>query len=285
MTLKEFQNKSIDELGTVFSISEAKYIIDLMISKFLNVKKIQLVLMANNELEENLIESLHKAIVRLKNNEPFQYILEEEAFYGYIFKVNESVLIPRPETEELVEWVIQSYGDLNQNLNLLDIGTGSGCIPISLKLNLNNSTVSACDISEEALVVAQENSHNLKAEINFFKLDILDEENWTNQNKYDYIISNPPYIPNKEKKLMHENVLNFEPGLALFVADLEPLLFYEKIMNFALLKLKKNGFLFFECNEYNALEVVSMLERNAFCNIELRKDINGKNRMVKTQLK
>lgn len=284
MTLKELQNKAINELVEVFSKSEAKYIIDLMLGKFLKVEKIQLVILANKPVEITVINSLNNTLERLKNKEPFQYILEEEEFYGYLFKVNKNVLIPRPETEELVEWIINSYGDLNQKLSLLDIGTGSGCIPISLKINLKNAKVSACDISEKALAIAEENSENLKADVNFFKLNILAEKEWYRQCNYDYIVSNPPYIPNKEKKLMHENVLNFEPNLALFVEDEAPLIFYEKIINFSLLKLKKNGFLFFECNEYNALEVISLLERNTFCNIELRKDINGKNRMIKAQL-
>ena len=284
MTLKELQNKAINELIQVFSKSEAKYIIDLMLGKFLKVEKIQLVILANKPVEITVINFLNNTLERLKNKEPFQYILGEEEFYGYSFKVNKNVLIPRPETEELVEWIINSYGDLNQKLNILDIGTGSGCIPISLKINLKNAKVSACDISEKALAIAEENSENLKVDVNFFKLNILAKKALDSQFKYDYIISNPPYIPNKEKKLMHENVLNFEPSLALFVEDEEPLIFYEKIINFSLLKLKKNGFLFFECNEYNALEVIYLLERNTFCNIELRKDINGKNRMVKAQL-
>lgn len=284
MTLKELQNKTIGDLESVFSKSEAKFIVDLLMSKFLKIKKIRLVVIANDFAEEPLINFLNNAVKRLKTNEPFQYILEEEEFYGYDFKVSSNVLIPRPETEELVEWVIATYGNLTQELSLLDIGTGSGCIPISLKKNLQKAKVSACDISEEALVIAKENGLKLEAEVHFFQLDILNEENWGSQNSYDYIISNPPYIPNKEKELMHENVLDFEPGLALFVEDDEALIFYEKIMQFSLLKLNKNGFLFFECNEYNAAEVVSLLKENGFSHVELRKDINGRDRMIKAQL-
>lgn len=284
MTLKDLQNKTIDDLEGFFSKNEAKYIIDLMIGKFLKVKKIQLVLLAKKPVENSLEKYLKTVVERLKNKEPFQYILEEEEFYGYTFKVNENVLIPRPETEELVEWLIESYKDKNQVLNLLDIGTGSGCIPIVLQKKLQNALVSACDISEKAIELAKENSLILNAKVNFFKLDILNKKDWESQDSYDFIISNPPYIPNEEKKLMSENVLNFEPGLALFVEDEEPLIFYEKIIQFSLMKLKKNGFLFFECNEYNAQEVVAVLKKYAFSFIELRKDISGKDRMIKAQL-
>lgn len=232
-------------------------------------------------INENQVTLLDEYILRLKNDEPIQHILQEEFFYGMPFKVTKDVLIPRPETEELVEWILEGCKHKN-DLNILDIGTGSGCIAIALKTNLPNSEVHAVDVSENALKIAQENALNIGVDIIFKQLDILNNENWNQLDFYDIIVSNPPYIPHKEKALMHNNVLQYEPSTALFVQDEDPLIFYQKITQLAIQKLNPKGALYFECNEYNALEVENLL-KNHFQSVDLKKDINGKLRMTRAK--
>jgi release factor glutamine methyltransferase len=223
---------------------------------------------------------------RLLNGEPIQYITGFAWFYGLKFKVNPNVLIPRPETEELVEWVLQTVGK-RKGMSVLDIGTGSGCIPVTLKLKNPNLEVSAVDISEGALITASRNAYRQNADVIFQRLDILNEDNWANLGKFNIIVSNPPYIPTAEKALMERNVLAFEPELALFVEDDNALIFYEKIAEFAKKHLFTEGgadYLFFECNQYNALDVVEMLQKMGFSEVELRKDMSGNDRMIRANL-
>ena len=279
MTIKELHFKSVKKILPLYSKSEASYILNIFLCEFLNINKLKLSLSINETATEELQDYIINTLKRLLKNEPFQYILGNEAFYGYTFKVTEDVLIPRPETEELVEWVMQTVGE--KEVQILDIGTGSACIPISLSKELNFAKVSACDISLEALKIAEENNCNLDANVFLFKLDILNEKLWQSDVQYDVIVSNPPYIPNKEKALMSKNVLNFEPELALFVKDDDALIFYEKIADYAKTRLSENGFLFFECNEFNAKQVLKMLEKKQYSNIELRKDLCGRDRMIK----
>lgn len=283
MTIKELLKTSVQSLSN-FSKNEASYILELFICDFMKINKSQLLLIqnvfANDELKSYLIEIIN----RLNKNEPYQYILGNEEFYSFTFKVNKHVLIPRPETEELVEWIIETTRNITKEISILDIGTGSGCIPISLDKNIKNADVFAIDVSEKALEVAIENNSILEANVSFTKQDILDKSLWKNNEFYDIIVSNPPYIPNSEKSLMHSNVLDYEPEIALFVENNKPFLFYEIIADFALLNLKSGGFLFFECNEFNAKYVVKLLEKRKFKNVELRKDLSGRDRMIKTEL-
>ncbi len=220
---------------------------------------------------------------RLLLHEPVQYILEEADFYGYKFKVDENVLIPRQETEELVYWIKNTVKKsfVKNEIRLLDIGTGSGCIPISLKKILRQLEVHAIDVSEKAIAVAKENATRNEVEIEFHFNDILDSTGWNDFPDFDIIVSNPPYIPHKESDLMPENVKRFEPHLALFVEDDEPLIFYRMIASFANKKLKKGGFLFFETNEFNAPKVLSMLQNNGFTEVILKQDLEGKDRMIR----
>jgi len=213
------------------------------------------------------LEKLQAIQARLATNEPVQYILGQADFYGLKFKVTPDVLIPRPETEELVYWILESVNK-SSAIKIVDIGTGSGCIPITLKKKLPNAKISGLDISPAALKIVQE-------------VDILKENNWSKSPNYDVIISNPPYIPYREINLMPKQVTNFEPSLALFVENKEPLIFYRKIAQFALLRLNKDGQLFFECNEFNAKKVVLILEALGFSQVELQKDMEGKERMVR----
>jgi release factor glutamine methyltransferase len=206
-------------------------------------------------------------------------------FYGLQFKVNPSVLIPRPETEELVEWVLNS--NLPQTaINILDIGTGSGCIAISLKKNLPNATIWAIDISAEALKTAKENAKLNDAEVHFIETDVLNQNQTFNllPLNFNLIISNPPYVTPADKGLMHANVTDFEPHTALFVPQDDPLLFYKSIADLAAKKLIKGGLLFFEINESYGEETAVMLEEKQFKQVELRKDLSGRDRMIKASL-
>lgn len=222
-------------------------------------------------------ERIKSIVLRLKNSEPIQYIFGETEFFGLKLKVNSSVLIPRPETEELVEWIVQSK--LSENCKILDIGTGSGCIAIAIKSRLKNAEVSGIDISPEALETARLNAIENGLEINFYPADIFNMKNFEGE-KFDVIVSNPPYIRESEKVLMHSNVLNYEPEIALFVSDNDPLKYYRAIAIFAKRSLHENGKLFFEINENFKSEMVELLSDIGFKDIEIRKDINGKNRMV-----
>ena len=222
-------------------------------------------------------ERIKSIVLRLKNSEPIQYIFGETEFFGLKLKVNSSVLIPRPETEELVEWIVRSK--LSENCKILDIGTGSGCIAIAIKSRLKNAEVSGIDISPEALETARLNAIENGLEINFYPADIFNMKNFEGE-KFDVIVSNPPYIRESEKVLMHSNVLDYEPEIALFVSDNDPLKYYREIARFAKSNLYDNGKLFFEINENFKSEMVELLSDIGFNNIEIRKDINGKNRMV-----
>jgi release factor glutamine methyltransferase len=229
----------------------------------------------------------------LQQEKPIQYITGETWFYGLRFQVNENTLIPRPETEELVEWIIESQKSnvQSQTLAILDIGTGTGCIPISLKTNILQANVSAIDVSEHALEVAKRNAELNKVEINFIQANILEVQDLSQlstpnsqlRTNFDIIVSNPPYVRNLEKQEIKKNVLDYEPHLALFVEDTDALLFYRKIAQLALKNLSPNGLLFFEINQYLGNETVELLKKLGFKNIELKKDLYGNDRMIKCE--
>ena len=234
------------------------------------------------------IDKFKEAIKRLNNHEPIQYIIGKTEFYSLLFKVNEAVLIPRPETEELVDWIISKFRIQNSELKILDIGTGSGCIAISLAKNLPNAKVFALDVSKEALNVAKANAWQNDVEVEFIEADIL---NWKqeagNMNldfkdlNLDIIVSNPPYVRASEKEQMKPNVLAHEPDLALFVKDEDSLLFYRNITQFASQFLNTKGQLFFEINEYLGNDMFKLLNDKGFIDIELKQDIFAKDRMIK----
>ena len=223
------------------------------------------------------LEKIKGIVTRLKKFEPIQYILGETEFYGLKLKVDTSVLIPRQETEELVHWIIQS--EIPEEIIILDIGTGSGCIALALKGKFKKAKVFGIDISDQALEVARQNAVKNGLDVEFIKADILNWEHfeWGN---YNVIVSNPPYIRELEKVKMHANVLNFEPENALFISDNDPLIFYRAIAEFAKKHLANKGWLFFEINENLGSEMNQLLIDFGFCNIEKRKDINGKDRMA-----
>ncbi len=234
------------------------------------------------ELELDDLALLEPALQRLQRHEPLQYILAKAWFCDLELKVNTSVLIPRPETEELVAWILESKP--KSGASLLDIGTGSGCISLTLAKHLPSAQVSALDLDPNALALAQENANHLGLNVAFKKINILDTKQWELLDKYDVIVSNPPYIPIIEKAKMSENVLLFEPHLALFVEAENALIFYEKIADFSIVHLKRNGLLFFECNEFNAADCLNMLIEKGFSNLEIKQDLQGKDRMIKCTL-
>ncbi|MBO9675474.1 MAG: peptide chain release factor N(5)-glutamine methyltransferase [Sphingobacteriaceae bacterium] len=267
------------ELEPLYESDEAKTLFSLAAEQVLALSPGKLMMKKNEAVSFINVQKFLSILNDLQIGKPIQHILGEAHFYGLVFKVNENVLIPRPETEELVEWIISvNASEGSKKLSILDIGTGSGCIPVTLKKHLPNAKVSTLDVSADAIEVAKQNALQIGVEINFITADIL---TFKSEEKFDVIVSNPPYIRDLEKNEMHNNVLLYEPHLALFVGDENPLIFYKAIADFAKTNLKPKGKLFFEINEYLGEKTIKMLSGKGFNNIELRKDMQGKDRMVK----
>ncbi len=279
MTLAEIQKKYWDALSFAYDARETRTVTKIVFEKVLELQSHILFLERFRILTADQIERLNDILKRLLTHEPVQYILEEADFYGLKFKVNQHVLIPRPETEELVDWVQSEMGNQKSEICILDIGTGSGCIPVSIAKKISNAIVEALDISEDALKIAEMNNHLHQTRVKFFKQDILNEILPTG--KYDIIISNPPYISLNEKPSLAENVLKFEPHLALFSPSSDDLIFYRKISEQSIDALQPQGKLFFEIHHSKGAEVVALMIHLGFENVELRKDLSGKDRMVK----
>ncbi|AMC12126.1 protein-(glutamine-N5) methyltransferase, release factor-specific [Lutibacter profundi] len=281
MNLFSFKKYFFSELSTSFPKTEIQSFFNILIEHTLKLSRVEIALNPAVEISKTHLYFLQKALSSLKKSIPIQYIIGETAFYGLTFKVSKNVLIPRPETEELVNWVLNDTKHID-NINILDIGTGSGCIAISIAKNIPNTKVYALDISSKALKIAKENAKLNNVNIEFIEADIL---NFTKPNKkFDIIISNPPYVRELEKEQMQKNVLANEPHLALFVKNENPLLFYNKIADFAVANLKQNGSIYFEINQYLGKETVSLLKSKEFKNIKLKKDIFGVHRMLKATI-
>jgi release factor glutamine methyltransferase len=287
VTINEAYNYLKNHLVKIYDAKEAANIAELVIEKISGLKKTARILnkqQALNNAQQNILQKYLQELIRHK---PVQYVLNEAWFAGMKFFVDETVLIPRPETEELVEWIVQDNSPLTIHhfpFTILDIGTGSGCIAIVLKKKINNADVFAVDISEPALKIAALNAQENNVYINFSKADILQNQTNINLPLFDVIVSNPPYITKKESAEMHANVVAYEPHLALFVPDENPLLFYDAISSFALSHLKENGSLFFEIHENSGDEILTLLQQKGFQSIEIKKDLQQKNRMVKAVL-
>lgn len=280
MQLKEIKKIFHKELDTIYPKEEVASFFYLLIEHYLGLQRFVLSLEPNKVVNKEEEQPLFEALSQLKLQKPIQYIIGETQFMDMFFKVDENVLIPRPETEELVRWIIEDYQDeRSRNLKVLDIGTGSGCIAISLAKNFPDAKVYAMDISSEAIKVAKENAEQNKVAISFIEGNILELE--TIGVVFDVIVSNPPYVRELEKKEMHANVLENEPDLALFVSDKDPLIFYKKITDFAKQNLKNKGALYFEINQYLGTETKAIVTESNFYEVILRKDIFGQDRMVK----
>ncbi|RYE22725.1 MAG: peptide chain release factor N(5)-glutamine methyltransferase [Sphingobacteriales bacterium] len=266
-------------LQPLYDAQEAAAIAHEVLEHITGLSKMQRLIDKDNLLTDTQQQQYDSMQAALLKGIPMQYVLGHAWFMGRQFMVDDNVLIPRPETEELVQWIIDDHRD-KTNLSILDIGTGSGCIPISSQLVLPHATVTSCDISEGALNTARKNATTLGADVNFLQRDILNEREQQQLDTYDIIVSNPPYIPINEKETLHENVRNHEPGLALFVPENDPQLFYREIAKFALNHLKPGGQLYFELHVDYAQETEALLKTMGYTT-ELRKDMHGNWRMVR----
>ena len=273
MTLDELKQIFIDQLSSIYEVDEVESIFLIYIEDKLDLKfQPQLTIQNTKEVLSDLSE--------LKQGKPIQHITQKAFFYDHFFYVNENTLIPRPETEELIELIRNDFPQ-DKKLSIVDLGTGTGCIPITLSKLFPNAQVSALDVSSKALEVAQLNAKNLAASVHFIQQDLL--QDFELNEKFDIIISNPPYIRNLEKSEMHQNVLDFEPHLALFVEDHDPLIFYRKVFDFAEKHLKENGTIYCEINQYLGDETKQIFQKK-YPNTQIIKDISGNDRMLKSSI-
>jgi len=280
MKIKQYRTQFIKELSSLYDAYEAESFFYLILENKYNLRQIDLALNHELAFSDADLEVLESFLNELKKEVPIQYLLGKTNFYGLDFEVNENVLIPRPETEELVDWIINENKilDKTKKLKILDIGTGSGCIAISLAKNLPNAEVYAMDVSKRAIETAKKNARNNNAKIIFILKSVLELE--ILKSNFDIIVSNPPYVRHLEKQEIKKNVLDYEPHLALFVDDNDALVFYRKIAELAQKNLLEKGQLYFEINQYLGKEMTELLEKMDFKNIELRKDIYDNDRMI-----
>jgi len=261
---------------------EAAAIANLVMENITGMKKIDRIIHKDHILSAEDVQRLERYASELQQHKPVQYVLHEAWFCGMKFFVDESVLIPRPETEELVDWMFTEMKLANKFASTcLDVGTGSGCIAVALKKKLPSSMVLACDMSEKALEVAERNARALSADVQFQLLDFLDENQLSNLPSIDLLVSNPPYIPATEKNSIARNVVDYEPHLALFVPDTDPIIFYRAMVSFAIRYMRKGAMIFAELHETTAQDVAHMFDMNGLQNVELKRDIHGKPRMIK----
>lgn len=282
MKIKDLRTSFVNSLSEFYDSEEVLSFFYLLSEEILGLTRVHVAVNLDKILSNNEIRDFDSAKNRLEDQEPIQYIIGKTDFYGLSFVVNTNVLIPRPETEELVDWIIKDRLNPNDSITILDIGTGSGCIAISLAKKIPGAKVYAIDVSEQAIKVAEENAKINKVNITFVKADILESQDLFRS--FDVIVSNPPYVRELEKREMRSNVLNNEPSRALFVSNDQPLIFYEKITSLAKSKLKKEGVLYFEINQYLGLETKNMIEKSGFVSVEIRRDLYGNERMIKACL-
>ncbi|MCH2488617.1 MAG: peptide chain release factor N(5)-glutamine methyltransferase [Flavobacteriales bacterium] len=289
VTLKELQHTFQAELAALYPSEEVRSFFNLLTDAYFGMSPVEIVLNGTKELSEAEIKPFLAAIQRLKQYEPIQYIIGETEFYGALFSVNKHTLIPRPETEELVAWILSDCRTIQSDtstlntqdasISILDIGTGTGCIAITLASQLPNAEVTAIDVSEDTLKIASKNANQLAVSVNFVQEDILSATELPA--KYDVIVSNPPYVRDLEKDAMSPNVLAHEPATALFVSNDDPLVFYRAIAKLAAKHLKPQGSLYFEINEYLSSEMEQLMKQEGFAEIVLKKDGFGKFRMLR----
>lgn len=271
-------------LSSIFSENEINLMLKCLTVKRLSISNIEYINSSGDLLSESDLLYYNFALKRILNNEPFQYIIGDVEFYGLELNCDARALIPRPETEELVDWILSTL-DKNAKLEIADLCSGSGCIALSLKSKILNAEIIATELSDDAIALVKENCIKTDLRVIPLKMDVLIDTSYSSfaVNSFDCWVSNPPYIPTKDKQMMSENVLGFEPHMALFVEDNDPLIFYSKLAENAKKYLKDYGYLFFEIHEDYGEEMKSMLELKGFVNIELRKDLQGKARMMRAQ--
>ena len=278
-TVGKIIKKITNELKGIYPDKEIKSFAEILLNHYAKMDKLQIFIYPDKELDDKILGKLDNALKLLKDEVPIQYIIGKTEFYGLPIFVSTDVLIPRPETEELLDLIIKNHKNETVN-SILDVGTGSACIALTLKKYLPTAKISAMDVSEKALIIARKNADYNRLNISFIKEDILSPKK-TNYPIYDIIVSNPPYVRESEKSLMQKNVLEYEPHIALFVKDNDALIFYSAIINFAKKNLKNNGYIYFEINEALAQSVALLLNENNFSGIEIYKDIFGKDRIIK----
>ncbi len=283
MHLSSARNIITKQLEPVYLENETPPMTDILIEWVTGLDRLQQIAQPKKEITKEQQLLLQEGVTRLLSFEPIQYITGHAWFAGNKFRVGPAVLIPRPETEELVDWILKDRPD-KENYTVLDIGTGSGCIPISFKKKRPGWAVTAIDISQEALAIAKENADDLGVEVVFKAIDLTDETSWPGLGEIDLLVSNPPYIPWSDWNTLPENVREHEPSEALFVPDTDPLLFYRLIAQLAKQQLKKGGAIYLEINETLGVEVVSLFQAQGFTSIELKKDMQGKHRMMRVEI-
>ena len=282
MKVKDVSNLFLKELKDKYPETEIGNLVYFTLQSVLNYSRTDIVLRKEEEITEKKLANIIEVLEKLKSDIPIQYILGETEFYGLKFKVTPDVLIPRPETEELVDLIIKK--NTKEHASILDIGTGSGCIAVSIKKHVPKSSVYAIDVSEKALVIAKENAKRNNTDITFLKYDILNNEELQSFPEFDIIVSNPPYVLESEKKGMRENVTNNEPHLALFVPDDNPFMFYHVIAKFAIKHLKQEGLIYFEINENLSSDLENSLNELGIKDITTYKDIHNKKRIMRCKL-
>jgi release factor glutamine methyltransferase len=295
MKLWEAEEYVNQELNEIYGLEEAANIRDLVIEHATGLSKTKKVFTRQEDLSKEAIEQMMKALERLKRHEPIQYVMNKCWFYGLELYVDSNVLIPRPETEELVKWIVDDVrasgknvfvrrpaeADETTKLKILDVGSGSGCIALALKNTMPKAEVWGCDVSDESLNVARRNGSQLDIRVDFQAVDFLDERQQILLPTVDIVVSNPPYVPLKDKDQMHPNVVEHEPQTALFVTDNEPLIFYRALAQFGTKRLYENGSIYMETHEDHGKDVVKLFENAGYTRVELRKDMQGKDRMVR----
>lgn len=279
-TLFSIRNQFRNELESIYSIPEIDSIFKLIVQSVMNLSPSGMMAQMSESIDPAFTERMLIYLPRLKQNEPVQYLLGEAEFYGLTFVVNRNVLIPRQESEELIQWILQE--NRNQSGRILDLGTGSGCLIISLKKHLPHCTAEAWDKSIPALEIAKTNAEKHSLVVDFKAIDLLKNLEYQSH-PFDIIVSNPPYVRESEKQVMQKNVLDYEPEQALFVSDADPLLFYRRILELTRELLKPGGMVYFEINENLGIEMIRLMEQFGFIHLELRKDLNGKDRMIRGQ--
>lgn len=282
MKIKHYQESFLNQIAPIFDYLEAQSFFYIILEHIHHLKRIDLALNHDLEMTEKQLQEWVKIVAALQTKKPIQYILGETEFYGLKFIVDQNTLIPRPETEELVQLILNFDLSIFSNLKILDIGTGSGCIAIALAKNLPNASLYALDVSDTALKTAKLNAQHNKVNITFIHQSVLETSNL--QQQFSIIVSNPPYVRNLEKNEINKNILDFEPHLALFVDDDDALIFYRKIAQLAKVNLIKNGLLFFEINQYLASVTIDLLKSLNFNNIQLYKDVYNNDRMISCSL-
>ncbi|MFA8301267.1 MAG: peptide chain release factor N(5)-glutamine methyltransferase [Hyphomicrobiales bacterium] len=278
----DIKNYYLEELAKIYNHNEALQLIKIVFEHHMGIPPNQLALHYDDRLSESEMLKIHFTIKDLLKKKPIQYVLGNTSFLEHTFDVEENVLIPRPETEELILWIMENFNQ-NDKIKILDIGTGSGCIAISLKKAFPNAEVSAIDKFDTPLKVASQNAIKLDADINIIKCDILNESDRNQLGQYDIIVSNPPYVKNSEKQLMHNNVLDYEPHEALFVDDNDPLIFYKEIGKFGQNHLNEEGKIFFEINEALGKDMTQLMHQLGYNSCSIKKDIFNKDRMMLIQ--